>query len=320
MADTKLVYLISGDDDAKIDAWRSRLRTRAEQDGGPGALELFDARAADPDEVAASLSAMSLVPGTRYVLADGAEAWKSAPALEPLGRVMSDMPPETVLVLIARGKASPGLTKAVTKAGGDVRAYAAPRAGQLPGWVVERAREHGLHLDSEAARALVEVVGGRQQRLVREIEKLALAVHPRTQVSAEEIERLATGESALETWELADALVAGDRGAALRLAERLRDQDERPGRLIYPIVRRLREVHRAAELLDRGTPERDVAAAIRLPPWVARRVVAQARGADREGLERALCALADLELELRSPTELDDDAALSLAITSAAAA
>ena len=42
MADLKPVYLISGDDDAKIDAWRARVRRRAEDEGGPGALEAFD--------------------------------------------------------------------------------------------------------------------------------------------------------------------------------------------------------------------------------------------------------------------------------------
>ena len=45
MAALKPAYLISGDDDPKIDAWRTRVRNRAEEEGGPGALELFDAKA-----------------------------------------------------------------------------------------------------------------------------------------------------------------------------------------------------------------------------------------------------------------------------------
>ena len=49
----KPAYLVCGDDDAKIDAWRARVRKRAEQENGPGALELFEATADEPAAVAA---------------------------------------------------------------------------------------------------------------------------------------------------------------------------------------------------------------------------------------------------------------------------
>ena len=45
MADLKPAYLIHGDDDAKIDEWRTRVRRRAEAEHGPGGLEMFDAQA-----------------------------------------------------------------------------------------------------------------------------------------------------------------------------------------------------------------------------------------------------------------------------------
>ena len=55
MADLKPVYLICGDDDAKIDAWRARVRARAEREHGPGGLEQFDAKADGAEAVAAAL-------------------------------------------------------------------------------------------------------------------------------------------------------------------------------------------------------------------------------------------------------------------------
>jgi DNA polymerase-3 subunit delta len=103
VADLKPAYLISGDDDARIDAWRSRLRKRAEEEGGAGSLETFDASTSDPDEVAASLNALTFAMGTRYVLADGVESWKAGD-VEPLEAALAAIAPGTVLVLIARGK------------------------------------------------------------------------------------------------------------------------------------------------------------------------------------------------------------------------
>ncbi|MET0206357.1 MAG: hypothetical protein ABW228_04200, partial [Thermoleophilaceae bacterium] len=66
MADLKPAYLVCGDDDAKIDAWKSRVRRRAEDERGPGGLETFDARQSDPEEVVAALSMLSFESGTRY--------------------------------------------------------------------------------------------------------------------------------------------------------------------------------------------------------------------------------------------------------------
>ncbi|HEY0630959.1 MAG TPA: DNA polymerase III subunit delta [Thermoleophilaceae bacterium] len=325
MAGLKPAYLISGDDDAKIDAWRARVRRRAEDENGPGALETYTAPADPPEAVAIALTTLTFATGgDRYLLADNVEAWKAGD-LDPLERELAAIPEGTVLVLIARGKApAQRLVKAIEKAGGEHREYAAPKPWQMPKWVVERAREEGLNLDQEAAKALVAAVGPRQQRLAREIERLAILAHPRAQLTADEITRLATGDATEQVYDLADALVAGDVAASLSLAEQLTSgSDDRPSKLVYPIVRRLRDVHRASELLDAGVPEAKVASAMKMPPWAAKRAVAQAGKADREALARALCAFADLEIRLRGgggAAGLDEDTAFSLTLAHAAAA
>jgi DNA polymerase-3 subunit delta len=320
MAALKPAYLICGDDDPKIDAWRARVRHRAEDENGPGALETFAAPADPPEAVAIALTTLTFATGDRYLLADGVESWKAGD-LDPLERELKAIPEGTVLVLIARGKPPARLVKAIEKAGGEQREYAAPKPWQMPKWAAERAREEGLHLDQEAAKALVAVVGPRQQRLTREIERLAILAHPHTQLNADQVTRLAAGEATQQVYDLADALVAGDVGASLGFAERLTSGEDRPAKLVYPIVRRLRDVHRAVELLDAGVPEGKVASAMKMPPWAAKRTLAQARKADRDALGRALCAFADLEIELRGGGGgLDEDTAFTLTLARAAAA
>ena len=320
MAELKPLYLVHGDDDARIDAWRTRVRRRAEEERGPGGLESFDGHASPPEEVAAALASLTFDTGSRYLLVDGADAWKAA-QLTPLEKALADPSPGTVLVLLVRGKPLKQLVKLVEQAGGDVREEAAPKPWELPRWTVERAREHGLQLDGEAAKALVALAGPGQQRIARELEKLVLAVHPAVQVSAEQVEQLAAGEAAPQVYDLADALVAGDLRAAMALAEELEAHGERPGRLMFPLVRRLREVHRAATLLEAGLPEQQAAKQLNAPPWLAKKTVARAKKADRALLERALIVLADLEIELRGGGErpLDEDTAFSLALARAAA-
>jgi DNA polymerase-3 subunit delta len=320
MADLKPAYLVCGDDDAKIDAWRGRVRRRAEEERGPGGLETFDGSAAAPAEVAAALATLSFEEGTRYLLVDGVEAWKAS-QLEPLESALTAMPPDTVLVLVVRGKPLKQLAKAISAAGGELREYAAPKPWELPKWVAERAREEGLQLDGEAAKELIATVGTSQQRLVRELEKLALTVHPSNRLSSADVERLATGDTAPGVYDLADALVAGDLRATLALAEEIAAHEGQPGALLWAIARRLREVRRAAALLEAGVPEQKAAEAVSRQPWVAKKVVARAKKADRAVLERAIEVLAELEIDLRGggDTALDEQTAFTLAVARAAA-
>ena len=73
MAELKPVYLLHGDDDVKLDAWRDRVRKRAEDEAPDAALELLPADTLTADALIASMQAMTLGMGRTYVLADGVE-------------------------------------------------------------------------------------------------------------------------------------------------------------------------------------------------------------------------------------------------------
>ena len=106
-----------------------------------------------------------------------------------------------------------------------------------------------LDLDREGAKALVAQVGERQQRLLRELEKLALEHGPGASIGAEEVEESCATSAERKVWTLADALVAGDRQTSIELLLELRQQGERVTGLIYNMVRRLRDAVAVAEAL-----------------------------------------------------------------------
>ena len=132
------------------------------------------------------------------------------------------------------------------------------------------------------------------------------------------MERLVAGEDSPKVYDLADAVVVGNVESAVELAEDLALHGERPSRFVYPIVGRLREVHRAAGLLESGLTEKELASAMKAPPWRVKKVVALARRADREALERAICRFADLEIELRGGGSLDEATAVTVTLARAA--
>jgi DNA polymerase-3 subunit delta len=324
MAELKPVYLLHGDDEVQLDAWRARIRTRATGEGA--SLELMDAARDPGEEVAIALSSMTLSMGTRYVLVDGIERWKDKDVVAVVQALVSP-PPETVVVLIGtvrresqkKAWSVPAkLVKAVEKAKGEVNELKSPKASGLPAWIVKQGKPMGLTVDPDAAQALVERIGTRQRRLMRTLEKIVRYQPEGGRVDVELVEELTVTDVESQGYELADAVIDGDRGAALRLAENLQDYDQDIMYILYAMLRRANEVRRAWAVIETGGTTDDVAAALGYrQAWMAKRVFAQARRADGERLERIAAGLADLDFAIRGGGKVDTNTALTLTLAAA---
>jgi DNA polymerase III delta subunit len=324
VADLKPAYLVHGDDEVKIDAWRKRVRARADSDGPSTTLEILD-DGASPAAVVDATTALTLSVGRRYVLAEGAERWKDKDVAS-VKAALESLPPDTVLVLIGRGKVSRGkgpapeaLAKAVLACGGEVHVCAAPAASRYPAWIAERGKDIDIVVAEDAAQALLERLGPDQQRLMRELEKLACYEPEGGRVDRETVEALTTTDVEAKAYELADALIEQEPERALLLAEDLRDRGADIMHILFALLRQLRQCRRAWAMLDAGKSSQEIQAALRVPPFVARGIVAQAGRADGERLERALGELADLDYAVRGAGNVDPGTALTLTLARAAA-
>jgi DNA polymerase-3 subunit delta len=298
----KAAYLIHGDDHGRIAERRARLRGLAESSSGPEGLELFDGEESTPDAVAAALDAMTLALGRRFIVVDGTERWKDKD-LDALESALAAIAPETTVAFFARednrSRAPERLHAAVKLADGDISSEDSVKPWELPKWVLARASELGVELQPDAARALIRHVGERQQRLLRELEKLALGAEPGVTLDVTAIEELTAPSAERRAWAVADAIVAGDRPGAVGAYLSLREQGERVPGLLYWISQRVRVAHEVAAALDAGEPPAQIKRRLRMPSRAADRLIADARASGADRLRQATCAIADLELASR---------------------
>jgi DNA polymerase III subunit delta len=298
----KPAYLIHGDDHGRISERRRRLREVAEAESGAQGIELFEGDFATPEAVAGALNSLTFALGRRFIIVDGAERW-SDKQIDPLAGALRAVPSDTTVAFFAREdnrqKAPKMLHDAVEKAGGDISAEETVKPWELPKWVIARGRELGLRLGPDTARALIAQVGDRQQRLLRELEKLALYAGPGSGVDTTIVEELTAPSAEHKAWSLADAIVAGDAAAATRIYVTLRAQGERLSGLLYWMSQRVRLAQDVATALEAGQSVAQVKRGLRMPSKAADRLIADARRSGAENLRHAIEELADLELASR---------------------
>jgi DNA polymerase-3 subunit delta len=317
----KPAYLIHGDAHGRIAERRGKLRTLAERESGVEAVEVLEGDAASPEAVAGALNAMTFAVGRRFVIVEGVERWKDAEVEEHLAATLKDVPPDTTVAFFARedGRVkAPASLVALVKKIGSVDAEATPKARDLPGGAIAEAQRLGVTLERPAAQALVTSVGERQQRLQRELEKLAIEYGPGATLGLDEVEA-AAHSAERQVWGFVDGLVARNEAAAARAFLELRAQGEALPRLIPLMARRIRDVLSIATRLESGESPAHIKETIRGNPWATDRRIKEARQTDTESLRRALEALADLELATRGGSELDDDTVALRAIATIAA-
>ena len=238
MAELKPAYLIHGDDHGAVAERRAGLRALAEGHGvGRGERGAARGRRATPAGVADALAAMTLAIGRRVIIVEGVERWRQADVEAELAAAMSAMPPETTVALFAREEgAGEGAGRRARGGQGSRRAGRRADDGQAMGaaQVGARAgRSHGADAATPAAaKALVAQVGDRQQRLLRELEKLALEVDARRRrpvrcVDAERIEARAAHSARVAGVRAGRRARRGQRTRGDASYLRLREQGER---------------------------------------------------------------------------------------------
>jgi DNA polymerase-3 subunit delta len=309
----KPAYLIHGDDHGAIAERRSRLKALAESDGDAGSVEVLSGDNGTPEAVSLVLATMTFAIGRRVIVVDGAERFKEADVSEHVGPAVAAMPPDTTIAFFAREegktKAPAALHAAVKTAKGQIVAETTIKPWELAGWVREQATRLGLSLDAFAAKTLVTQVGERQQRLLRELEKLKLAAEQsdgQIKVSADDIEQQSAHSTAYRAFTFADALVGGDAAEAMRSYLRLRTQGERLSGLVYLMAQRLRDAEGVSVRIQAGEAPAAIKRTLRMPPRAADRFIADVARTEPERLRVALCRIADLELDTRGGPPLSE--------------
>ena len=261
----------------------------------------------------AACEALSLA-GLRLVIVEGADAWKAGDAAAVVAYLGAPNP-ASCLALVATTPLTPKLMAAVAETGGVL--HYGPDPKEKPG---KRAQWFAEHLAKEVTRAggsvppavarrvvdrvIVDRPDARREgvtalELSREAEKLA-AYADGEPITAEMVELLVPRHPDAKTYELSDALVAGDAARAYDVLQDLATGDDPVAPILVQVqlANHFRRLAEAQALGDAVSPEA-VSEATGVQGYPARKLAEQARALAPGAARRAVARLAELELDLR---------------------
>jgi DNA polymerase-3 subunit delta len=222
---------------------------------------------------------------------------------------LPEIPPSTALVLVER-QTLPA-HHPILKWSMDnpdrvyIREFAPPKGSDLPAWIIRRAKSEGGEIAPSAAQYLASVVGDDPRLLAQEIVKLLSYAGFSRAVTAEDVAALTPESVQIDIFMMVDAIGARDGNRALRLLRKTVEQGNAPS-VFGMIVRQFRLLLLAREALDAGTPAAQLAQALEVHPFVAKKLAVQAKNFRLSSLETIFRWLRDIDEDVKTGrTELD---------------
>lgn len=263
--------------------------TRAEDQGGPALASVFD-----------DLMTLPFLSDRRVVVIRDADGFISAHR-EPLERYI-DAPSKTgVLVLVCRTfPKTTRLYKQIAAAGGRVVECKKPNARGLVEFVSGEAVARGKRLEPAAAARIVEQVGDDLGSLANEVEKLALFVGARSQITLADVQALVGMSREEKIFAVMDAAGSGDLVQALAQWRHVLDSDNAAEfKAVGGVAFMLRKWHAAQRMAAAGGAVRDIAPKVMM--WGREReleIILKRQKAPR--VRAAWAALAELDAQAKS--------------------
>ena len=298
------VYLLLGDDEERKTRGVEKLRNDR-------AAETYDAAGTGPEAVVSACNSYSLFGGGSFVLVRNLDAWNASQKAQIVN--YSENPsPEADLVMLGEKLGAREKLLAAVKKTGEVHDFKQPTGKALAKWTIGHAKKQGLELPEDVAEELVARCSDDKVRVSKELDKLAL--YAEGSATPEDVEALVPPDLQSNIFRFVDALSAGERDRALELLETLLSTNDPPLRILYMIRRQFRLLARSRALFESGGSRSEVASALKVPPFVAKKLEEQSGKMDEEDLEKALALVLDLERGLKGGSDLGDELQVELTV------
>jgi DNA polymerase-3 subunit delta len=301
------IYCLHGSERFLVDRAVAAIRTAVLGSANGAATgfdyDVFDLRETPLVQAIAAARTLPMWSKRRLVIAAGIDGVK-AEQLEPLVAYVADPNPRGCLVLVGdkvdgRLRAFLALRKA-----GFLHEFPRLKDRDLVSWLAGEVRRRRLAIEPGAVQALAEAAGPDLGRVVQALEQVAL--YAGGNIKREHVEELIPESRERGIFELTRAIGTGDVTLALRLVANMLRNREPALKIQFMLLRQLRQIWRAKDLVAAQVARPEIASAIGIAPFFLDDVLIPAGRMSTAALRRSFLHLYQADRSLKS-SRIDPD-------------
>ncbi|MBN1488161.1 MAG: DNA polymerase III subunit delta [Anaerolineae bacterium] len=270
----------------------------------------------DPDAFRRACSTMPFLGDKRIIIVRDGLHKANKDVLNQIAEYLPDLPGTTEVIFSedkSIGARNP-ILKQAKKLKADIQQFAPVKENQLPHWIQERAKSYQVKLESQALALLAQNIGPDLRLLDQEIQKLKLYKGGKGLITVEDVRIMVPYvQSADVIFNMVDALGQRNARKASQHLHRLLNAGEHPLGIFGMVTRQYRLLIQTSWLLARRNTEKDVASILKLHPFVAGKICAQANYYSEAALRQAYNLLLESDLAIKQG-KLSPDVALDLLV------
>jgi DNA polymerase-3 subunit delta len=179
------------------------------------------------------------------------------------------------------------------------QAFFLPKQRDMPGWIINEAKNQGGKIEIPAAAKLAEMVGVDTRQAGMELSKLLAYVNWARAIQASDVDAVCIVTSQQSVFDFVDELSLGNGKKAQRLLHRLLENEDAFS-LWGMVVRQFRLLLQAREIFDGRGNKDDVARALGVHPFVAEKTTGQANRFSMEALENIYRRLLSIDERVKT--------------------
>jgi DNA polymerase-3 subunit delta len=322
-ATAPIVYLLNGDDEYGIAEFIDELEGKL---GDPATASMnttrLDGNTFNLDQLPSITNAMPFLARRRLVILTHPLARLSSPgaksAQNKFIELLDRIPDTTALVLVEYRL----LTADADRNKGKVhwlerwalvRAFRAPRGAEMAKRIQVSVKKSGGQITREAADLLALMVDNDPRLADKEIEKLLAYVNYKRPIEFDDVQALTVDSGQGDIFALVDALSKREARRAMEMLQRLLEYGDYYA-IFGMIARQFRLLILAREVIDQGGQKGDIQRELRQHPYVAEKLLGQARFFALPELERVYHRLVEMDEAVKT-SQVPDRLALELFVS-----
>lgn len=307
----KKVYLLYGEESFLKQSYKKKLKEAVAGDDTMN-YNYFEGKGLDVNELISLSDTMPFFSDKRLIIIEDSGFFKTSS--EALADYLPIIPDTTCIVFVEDAVDKRNRLFKKVKELGHAAEMKRQDSAQLARWAGTILAQNGRKITGSSMNLFLERTGDDMENIRMELEKLISYTMGSDVVTTEDVEAVTTVQVTNKIFDMVNAIVTRKTRLAMDLYEDLLTLKEPPMRILFLIARQFKQLLLVKEMTAKGTDRGTIASKLKIPPFVAGKVSAQAGAFTREQILSYVKGCVEAEEAVKTG-KMNDRMAVELLIT-----